>query len=387
MKPIKTIPTIIGLILLLVGISSGVFLVENKQLFKVQADTEITPKDIRFSNITDSSFAISWVTSKATQGFLVWGNSKSNLNRTELNSLGEENSLNYIEINGLSPETDYYFKIVSDNYEFDNEGIPWHVKTGKQLDFSGPPNHIFGSIQEPAGSLSKSIIVYATAAGSSPLSTLTTESGNWVIPISNARSKDLNSNIEIKESESVIEISVQGGALGFSSAQIYPQAARPVPTIILGNSYDYKKLFPQKESLIPEANIDLPDQATESAATEIALEEEEAFPSSSDFSDQEIQILCNQVQAFNTSWNELPINQLELLNAEDHVYFTISCNTTFGELDKAIFLINGKQTTDIYDKREGADEFYYEYIIKPEDLDSTIVVYGWVHHLDLDRWY
>jgi len=386
MKPKKTIPTIVGLVLLLIGMSAGVFLVKNRQLFKVKADLEVIPKDIRFSNITDSSFTISWFTSKESRGFLAWGNNKNNLNRTALNSLGEKSNLYYITIDDLSPDTDYYFKINSDNHEFDNEGIPWHIKTGQKLESSTTPSHIFGSIQTSDGPLSSSIIVYATVAGSSPLSTLTTEAGNWVVPVSNVRSKNLESLVDVNESESVIEIVVQGGVLGVSSAQIYFHTARPVPTINIGNSYDFKSLSPQEENLIPEANINLPGKTTPPEVTKTSLEEETPTPSLV-AQNQEIQVSCEKVKAHNTSWKEVPMNELELLNPGESVFFTISCNTTFGELDKAIFLINGKQTTDIYDRRQKSGDFYYEYVIRPEDLNSTIVVYSWIHHLDLDGWY
>lgn len=55
----KTIPTIAGIFLLVVGLALGVLLVQQRQVFRLGASGELAPKDVRITNITDNSATIS----------------------------------------------------------------------------------------------------------------------------------------------------------------------------------------------------------------------------------------------------------------------------------------------------------------------------------------
>ncbi|MFH1971538.1 MAG: Ig-like domain-containing protein, partial [Patescibacteria group bacterium] len=49
------------------------------------------------------------------------------------------------------------------------------------------------------------------------------------------------------------------GISGVTTAQIYPQSAKPAPAIILGEVNDFKNLKPSEDSQIPKASIDIPE--------------------------------------------------------------------------------------------------------------------------------
>lgn len=271
-KKSKVIPTLIGLAALIVGIAAGVLLVENKQVFKLRASPGIDPRDIRISNTTDSSAIISWTTSKSVKAFVIWGEKDGSLIKTALSMGGEKSFVHSVTLEKLSPTTSYFFKINSEGYEFDNEGIPWEVKTGPELPTPPPSNLISGTVLTSSGAVAKDIIVYITVGGSSPLSTLTSEKGDWVIPISGARTQGLTSYVVINPALSLIEITIQGGPLGVASAQIYPESAKPTPPIMLGKTYNFKALSPQKENEIPDATINLPEESTPSSGFEVSDE-------------------------------------------------------------------------------------------------------------------
>jgi len=113
-----------------------------------------------------------------------------------------------------------------------------------------------------SGEPAQNALVYVKVAGATLLATVTSESGGFLFPLSLARSQDLSSFVLIDSASTVLEISVQAGALGVASAQIYPQSAKPVPPLVLGQVKDFKNLGPSKMSDLPEADLDLPIESS-----------------------------------------------------------------------------------------------------------------------------
>ena len=85
------IPTIIGVFVLLIGIFAGVFLLRTTNIFKIGASATATPKDIRVSNLSDSTATISWITGSAVTDFLSWGKTQGNLGNIENESQNTKN--------------------------------------------------------------------------------------------------------------------------------------------------------------------------------------------------------------------------------------------------------------------------------------------------------
>lgn len=256
------IPTIIGVIFLVVGLAVGLLLVKNKTLFRLGATPEATPKDVRLTNITDNSFAVSWITDKKVLGFISWGESDNQLNKTEPDEFIDPGLTHTLSVINLDANKTYFFKINSDGTEYDNNGTAWQVKTGAKLAQNQKQISVYGSVFTQSGEPAANALVYITVAGSSPLSTTTSRNGSWVLPISSARNQDLSSLATINEKTSLLEISVNAGSDGVASAQIYPQSGQPVPAITLGKTFDFKNLPASVASDIPKASIGLPDEET-----------------------------------------------------------------------------------------------------------------------------
>jgi hypothetical protein len=251
------IPTIIGILILVVGLATGVLLIQNKQIFNLGAQVSNPPKDVRVTNITDSSFTITWTTQSETSGFIVWGDKISSLDKTESDEIKSKGYTHSATIKGLSQSKTYYFKINSGGAEYDNNKIPWEVTTGPQLSSPDKSITISGNVLTATGTPASSAIVYVSIGGASPSSTTTSENGSWVIPLSQTRNANLNSYYPIKDSD-LVEISVQAGPSGISSAQIYLPSAKPVPPMILGQTHDFKNLPAGKNEELPTSNLELP---------------------------------------------------------------------------------------------------------------------------------
>lgn len=254
------IPTIIGLFVLIAGVGLGVLLVNRQQIFRLGAAPELVPKDVKVSNVTDDSFAVTWITDKAALGALSWGETG------DVGTLATESTTNLqnvhsVTLTGLSEGRSYFFKINSGGVEFDNDGVPWSATTAPSLTENGTGGVLTGTITTQTGSGAFPVIVYVTGAGVSPQSTITSQNGNWAVNLANARGADLNSFANVSSSDD-LEILVQGGPLGIASAQLSGKSAGSVPPISLGKTHDFTNVA-EEETENPDSLLTLPTDEEE----------------------------------------------------------------------------------------------------------------------------
>jgi hypothetical protein len=259
------IPTIIGVFLLIGGLAAGVLLIQNKQIFKLGASADVTPQDVRITNVTDTSFSVSWTTDKPAGGFISYSSDNA-FNKTAQDQVTPQSETHYVNVTGLTAQTAYNFKINSGGQDYDNNGNPWQVQTGAQLSQPSQSNIISGQVLTASGNPATNALVYINVASASPLSTITSQTGTWLLSLSSARTQDLSSYASINDTNSVIEISVQAGTLGIASAKIYPQSAKPVPQMVLGKQDDFRNLPPSSEGDSPKASVGLPTSSTPSSS-------------------------------------------------------------------------------------------------------------------------
>lgn len=266
-----TIPTILGMIVLLAGVFAGVFFLRSSQIFKIGASADTTPKDIRVTNITDSSVTISWTTDKETFGFVAWGDSQGNTNKILKD--GDESQKIYshfLSLTGLQPNTTYFYKINSDGNNFDNGGIPWQFTTGSSLNLSKNSILLSGNIISATGEPEKGALIYANIDGYT-LSTQTSETGNFVFQLGNVRTLDLKNYAQIEMDSTLIQISVVAPPDGVASAQIFPQSGNPIPTIIIGQVYDFRSSPANNSGENPNISLNLPESATQESKFNVDL--------------------------------------------------------------------------------------------------------------------
>ncbi len=253
----KKIPTIIGIIVLVLGLAVGVMLVQNIQIFKLGAEAQNSPKDVRISNITSDSFSVTWLTDVETVGFIKYGSSVGNLTNTKTEESQTPDFTHLVNITELTPQTDYFFKINSGETDFDNNEIPWQGQTLTASDNS-QPKLISGSVLLATGMAAKNAIIYITI-NNKLFSALTSQNGSWII--------SLPSNIV--SANTLLEISALSGKGDVSTAQIYAQSASPVPAMIMGQTHDFKNLPPSESADIPKASLEIPEESTPSSGFDI----------------------------------------------------------------------------------------------------------------------
>ncbi len=242
MKKVK-IPTLIAILVMVLALSAGLIFINREQIFKLSAQVDSTPNDVKISNITDSSFTVSWITAKETSGFLTWGENKTSLNKNASDEIGTQSYTHFIDIKNLTAGKTYYFKINSAGTLYgQNKNEPWSVTTGvalKEEDSANPM--ISGSVVTATGNPAPYALVFVNIEGAAPISTFTSVNGNWLINLKQLRTNDLNNLLPVNNN-TLLEILAQAGALGVASAQIYAPAAIKTPPIILGQVNDFKNL-------------------------------------------------------------------------------------------------------------------------------------------------
>jgi len=150
MKKIRRLPTIVGLLLVLTAITGGVVLIKKGPNLFLRAAPELTPTQIKITNVNDTSFTISWITDEATSGFIKYGLDKNpNFtaadDRDQLSGNTESFLTHHVTVKNLKPSTTYFFKIGSGGKIFDNNDQAYQIKL---LPLSLHPLHLMMLLME-----------------------------------------------------------------------------------------------------------------------------------------------------------------------------------------------------------------------------------------------
>lgn len=239
----RKIPTLLGILVLALGIGATTFLVQKGGFIPISATPSEEPKDVRISNITDTSFTVSYFTDGAITGVINYGTTTS-LGQSALDDRDQEfgkiepHKIHNFTIRNLSPVTKYYFTIVSGKGNYTNNSLPFEATTGPSL-LGDPPSHepLSGKISTAEGAPPTESLIYVVANGSQVISTLAKPDGSYVLPLNSLRSTDLSSYFNLELDTSLKLLAIGDGM--FSNVVLSVLQSRPVPTITLSNNYDF----------------------------------------------------------------------------------------------------------------------------------------------------
>lgn len=252
----KRIPTILALLILFAGIGSAVYFDQSSKTFFSKAEQSAVPLEVHFTNITQSSMTVSWLTSRAVTG-IIEVTSLSQDKRTFLDDLDSDNVsrihiTHYISLSNLTENTLYQIKIISGSGCQNATSCPiYQQKTSVKMETGTvlPPAH--GTIKSADGNGVEGAVVYLIVGKSLPLSGRTDSLGNYVIPLNNLRSQDLLSRPEIADND-IVQINAFRTPDEQSSAVIDIKSIRQnltVPDMNFGNSYNFIDLISKKDLL------------------------------------------------------------------------------------------------------------------------------------------
>lgn len=216
--------------------------------------TSNTPQEIVTSNITDTAATVSWVTPSEAQGYINYGNSINNFplkqnDYRDGNSVGKYNT-HYVEIKNLSPDTRYYFEIISNGADFDREGdLAFSFKTL-------PSGAVITSAESISGSInttSSETVVYAHVTDGSTVSSSASAhitSGNFSFNKNSFRNVNTGEAYDLEGA--VVVVSATDGDLKRGSGEIDAQATRitDIATSAGGAQYDPQETISQAQTAI-----------------------------------------------------------------------------------------------------------------------------------------
>lgn len=184
------IPTLLGLGLIFLGITSGVYLVLKDQIFFSKAAPDLTPQNVVISNISDSSAVVSWQTNSESPSFITFGQNSP----TEQTALDDRDSspkphlIHYLTLKNLLPKTGYQFKIISGKTSSDI----FKFETASPLNEQAGYSPIIGSILQENNTPLDEGVAYLSITDATTQSALIKKGGNFLIPLSSIRKNDLS---------------------------------------------------------------------------------------------------------------------------------------------------------------------------------------------------
>lgn len=240
----RKFPTLIGLILITAGTIITTLLVKNDAIFQIKAGPGDNPKNIKISNISDSSFTVSYTTDDQVIGTVSYGIDSNNLDSITLDDRDQlsQNISRYeahsITLRNLESDTKYYFNITSGNKKYLNNGSNFEVFTGSGIT-ENPSSQIpiSGKVILPNGNIPKDGLVYAKTSESQLISALLKEDGTYTIPLNTLRNTNLSEYVKI-DSNTLINIDIYAESL-FSSVSVSSAEISPVPLVTLSGSFDF----------------------------------------------------------------------------------------------------------------------------------------------------
>lgn len=122
-KSRKIFGTIIGVVLSVLLLFFGFQIIQG--VFTRASD--IAPRDVVITEITENSAVIEWATAIETQGVIEYGTTPTNLSFFAPET--EKTKNHKVELTLLTPGTTYYFQIRIGDKVFDNAGVPWSFTT------------------------------------------------------------------------------------------------------------------------------------------------------------------------------------------------------------------------------------------------------------------
>lgn len=231
-----------GFFVLLLALGVTIILSKNSLTFVSKATTGSEPKNIQISNLTATSFTVSYTTDASALGTLSYGKDITTPSialddRDQQTNKPMEHQVHFITVTNLSPATKYYYVIDSGTQKVDNNGSPFEVTTAVSTNqIKGQPP-LAGSVSLSDGSTPTEGVVYISLDAFQQLATLINPDGSYSIPLTQLQSTSASSAAALAP-ETVIQLRAIT-ATQQSVVKLLASQANQVPKIVLSQSYDF----------------------------------------------------------------------------------------------------------------------------------------------------
>ncbi|MEK7185979.1 MAG: Ig-like domain-containing protein [Patescibacteria group bacterium] len=253
----KRIPTLFGLLLIIVGIGITTYMVGTGSSLTTSAGPSEVPQNLRITNLTNDSFSVSYTTEAEVIGSVNYGKDttlgQTSLDDRDVNGKIDPHFVHYITIKNLEPSTTYYFSITSGSKEYLQNENPYEITTSPDI---GRPiteeNLIKGHVIFPQDS-AKEAIVYISAPEANTISSTVDSNGNYSILLDILRDKNLTSYFGFNE-KSNFNMLVQGQGISSEIDFTIPLNKELAP-VILSENFDFTQTSLTEQVFTTEENF------------------------------------------------------------------------------------------------------------------------------------
>ena len=207
------------------------------------ASGSIQPANVQITNISDTTFTVSWTTQLPATGALSITSSRGTqmLFDDQDTKVQGKYLTHSVTLRSAAPETEYSITILSSGKKKLNGNVPYTVHTGPLLTTaSGNLEPAYGTIVTEMNQPVRGALVYVTLEGGQTLSAISKPSGTWLIPLNLVRTQDLTSYLPV--TERMTETIIVRASSQETNALTDTLNDSPVPNMIPGKTYDFRKL-------------------------------------------------------------------------------------------------------------------------------------------------
>ena len=244
-----SLPTILGLFIVGVWVTVGFIFNQNRELSTAIKAGDFKPKNVKVSNITDSSAAISWESDIPADFDLHWSKKRGLLDDFIAKSTTAKR-VHYIKISNLDAETTYEFYISRNNIKYINQNFPWQFKTLSKTQNKLVSKIVSGRVVSNSGLPVDEAIVFINLGTGELLTGVSDQKGSFFINLSLS-----TNNLDVLDT-SILSITVRDSRGLISTGKVYVHSANSMPDIVIGENFDYTNLPVGSQSVVPQAEID-----------------------------------------------------------------------------------------------------------------------------------
>jgi len=239
----RKIPSLLAVVVIIIGIIITTFLVKEGSSLLTRAGPGSEPKNIHITNISDTSFTVTYTTSDSVNGTITMSTDPNVLDeivlddRDQLSQEINKYSTHTISANNLKPNTKYYFSITSSSKTILNNESPFEITTGPEIDIAplsqGP---ITGKVVNPDGTAPQDGIVLVKINDAETLSSYLKNDGNYTVTINTLRNSALTDYYPL-DAGTQVNIEIYSSSLK-SQIRVSANQISPVPLTALSSNYD-----------------------------------------------------------------------------------------------------------------------------------------------------
>lgn len=229
----KRLPTLLGILIIAVGIGITSLLVKTGVVFIGRASPSEIPENIRITNLSDTAFTVSYTTEAKVLGTISFGKdttlgSIAIDDRDQAGNIGSYQT-HHITAGNLKPSTKYLFSINSGQNTVSNNGVPFDVTTTvTNQSKSSSQQKVTGNVIAPDATIPSEVIVYLTLENTKTSSSFLKSDGSYSLSLDSL----------LSQGDAVLQLVVVAPSQQ-SNVAVFAKQANPVPLITLSKNYDF----------------------------------------------------------------------------------------------------------------------------------------------------